>query len=241
MDLHTRINRHQCCEEFPPQARQGRGEDALCAVAARRGHGVLRFAQGDSWMEVEDNKVTASQDDSIRHWRQMSFPRGWHPRKQNMLSIRQADASDVTLLATLIHEFAEFERLPVRVTEQDLFRDGFGPQPRFHMLITEWNGAPAGYAMFFHCYSSFEGRAAIYLEDVYVRTQYRGKGIGKAVIGYLAEMAAKDSLCGVRWQVLDWNAPAIEFYRRLGAQLQEDRKVFSLEGQALLRLAERAA
>lgn len=158
-----------------------------------------------------------------------------------MLSIRQAEASDVGLLATMIYEFAEFERLPVRVTEEDLRRDGFGPQPRFHMLITEWDGTAAGYAMFFHCYSSFEGRAAIYLEDVYVRSQFRGKGIGKAVIRYLAEMAAKENFCGVRWQVLDWNTLAIEFYRGLGAQLQEDRKVFSLEGQALLRLAEKAS
>ena len=158
-----------------------------------------------------------------------------------MLSIRQASASDAALLVQLIHEFAEFERLPVRVREGDLLRDGFGPQPKFHMLIVEWDGAPTGYAMFFECYSSFEGSAAIYLEDIYVRPAYRGKGIGKAVLAHLAAMAVKENLCGVRWQVLDWNTPAIDFYQKLGAEMWADRRVFSLHGEAMARLAESAA
>jgi len=154
-----------------------------------------------------------------------------------MLFIRQAEARDASLLVTMTHEFAEFERLPVKVSEQDLLRDGFGPSPKFQMLITEWNGEPAGYAMYFNFYSSFEGRTGIYLEDVYVRRQHRGKGIGKAVIVHLAQIALKENYCGVRWQVLDWNTPAIEFYRKLGAESLDDRRVFSLHGDAMLRVA----
>lgn len=155
-----------------------------------------------------------------------------------MLSIRQADARDASLLLTLIHEFAEFERLPVKVTREDLLRDGFGPQPKFHALITEWNGTAIGYAMFFESYSSFDGCTAIYLEDVYVRSSHRGKGIGRAVIAHLAALAVKENYSSVRWQVLDWNAPAIEFYRNLGAELLDDRKVFALRREAMLRMAE---
>ena len=97
-----------------------------------------------------------------------------------MLSIRAAQAGDVPLLKTLIHEFADFEHLPVTVSEDSLLRDGFGARPRFRVLIAEWEGQPAGYAFFFDYYSTFEGRAGIFLEDIYVREQYRGKSIGYA-------------------------------------------------------------
>jgi GNAT superfamily N-acetyltransferase len=157
-----------------------------------------------------------------------------------MLSIRPANAGDVPLLNALIHEFAEFEHLPVTVTEEDLLRDGFGEQPRFRILIAEWDGQIAGYAFFFGYYSTFDGRAGLFLEDIYVRDQYRGKGIGKALLARVAAIARDEHCFGVRWQVLDWNTPAIEFYRKLGAEFLDDRKNVGLQGEALERVARSA-
>ena len=95
-----------------------------------------------------------------------------------MLSVRSANLSDVSTLKTLIHEMADYERLPVAITEERLARDGFGPRPEFSVLIAEWDGQPAGYAFFFYCYSTFRGRG-LFLEDVFVRPQFRGKGLAK--------------------------------------------------------------
>ena len=154
-----------------------------------------------------------------------------------MLSIRPANAGDVPLLVTLIHEFAAFERLPVTVTEASLLRDGFGERPRFRVLMAEWDGQPAGYAFFFDYYSTFEGRAGLFLEDVYVREQYRGKKIGNALMARVAAIAREENCFGVRWQVLDWNTAAIDFYRRLGAEFLDEWKTVSLQGDAFDRLA----
>ena len=157
-----------------------------------------------------------------------------------MLSIRPANAGDVPVLKTLIHEFAAFERLPVTVTEASLLRDGFGERPRFRVLMAEWDGQPAGYAFFFDYYSTFEGRAGLFLEDIYVREQYRGKKIGKVLLARVAAIAREENCFGVRWQVLDWNTPAIDFYRMLGAEFLDEWKTVSLQGDALERLAEGA-
>jgi len=154
-----------------------------------------------------------------------------------MLSIRAAHIGDVSMLNTLIHEFAKFERLPVVATEAGLLRDGFSQSPKFRVLLAEWQGQPAGYALFFDYYSSFEGRAGLFLEDIYVRDQYRGKGIGKALLARVASVATEQNCFGVRWQVLDWNTPAIEFYKRLGATFLDDWKTVSLDGDALERVA----
>jgi GNAT superfamily N-acetyltransferase len=154
-----------------------------------------------------------------------------------MLSIRPASAADVPALKTLIHEFAEFEHLPATVTEADLLRDGFGERPRFRVLMAAWDGQPAGYAFFFDYYSTFEGCAALFLEDIYVRGRYRGKGIGKALLARVAALAREENCFGVRWQVLDWNTAAIEFYRKLGAAFRDEWKTVSLQGAALRRLA----
>jgi GNAT superfamily N-acetyltransferase len=154
-----------------------------------------------------------------------------------MLSIRLAQRGDVPVLHSMIHEFAEFERLPVAVTEEGLLCDGFGPRPKFRVLIAEWDGQPAGYAFFFDYYSSFEGRPAIFLEDIYIRDQFRSKGIGKALLARVADSARQEDCFGVRWQVLDWNTPAIDFYRKLGATFLDEWKTISLEGDALKRLA----
>ncbi len=157
-----------------------------------------------------------------------------------MLSIRPARASDVPTLNTLIHEFAEFERLPVAATEASLLRDGFGEAPKFRVLMAEWGGQAAGYALFFDYYSSFEGRPGLFLEDIYVRGEYRGKGIGKALLVGVASAAREKNCFGVRWQVLDWNTPAIDFYKSLGATFLDDWKTVSLDGDALEHVAKGA-
>jgi GNAT superfamily N-acetyltransferase len=155
-----------------------------------------------------------------------------------MLSIRPALATDVPILNILIHELAEFEHLPVVVTEADLLRDGFCEPPKFRALVAEWDGQPAAYALFFGYYSTFEGRAGLFLEDLYVRDQYRGKGVGKALLVQVASIARRENCFGVRWQVLDWNTPAIKFYKNLGARFMDEWKTVSLDGDALARLAE---
>ena len=157
-----------------------------------------------------------------------------------MLSIRPADAGDVPALKALIHEFAQFERLPVAATEASLLRDGFGAAPRFRVVMAEWDGQPAGYALFFDYYSSFEGRPGLFLEDIYIRGRYRGKGIGKALLARVASVAREQNCFGVRWQVLDWNTPAIDFYKSLGATFLDDWKTVSLDGDALEHVAKGA-
>ncbi len=154
-----------------------------------------------------------------------------------MLSIRPARPSDVPALHAMIVEFAAFERLPVHATQERLLHDGFGERPRFRLLMAEWEGGMAGYALFFDYYSTFEGRPAIFLEDVYVRDAYRGKGIGKALLARVAAAAREEGCFGVRWEVLDWNTPAINFYKKLGAEFYDDWKTVCLRGAALEDLA----
>ena len=157
-----------------------------------------------------------------------------------MLSIRPAQARDVPTVNTLIHELADFERLPAVVSEAGLLRDGFGEAPKFRVVMAEWDGQPVGYALFFDYYSSFEGRPGLFLEDIYVRGQYRGKGIGKALLARVASVARENNCFGVRWQVLDWNTPAIEFYKELGATFLDDWKTVSLDEDALEHVAKGA-
>ncbi|MGE5112498.1 MAG: N-acetyltransferase family protein [Acidobacteriaceae bacterium] len=158
-----------------------------------------------------------------------------------MLRIRTASVEQVPLLLEMILEFATFEKLrdEVTITDAMLERDGFGAQPRFRALIAEWNDAAAGYAICFPIYSTFQG-SALFLEDVYVRPQYRDKGIGQALIGEVAAMALRDGCGALRWEVLAWNQPAIDFFKRLGAVFLDDWKAVRLGGQALRRLAEQS-
>ena len=156
-----------------------------------------------------------------------------------MSHIRPASREHVPLLLEMILEFATFEKLreEVTITEIMLERDGFGTQPRFRTLIAEWSGAAAGYAICFPIYSTFQG-PAIFLEDVYVRPQFRDKGIGKALIGEVSAMALREGCGALRWEVLAWNQPAIDFYKRLDAIFLDDWKAVRIEGEALRRLAE---
>lgn len=139
-----------------------------------------------------------------------------------MLVIRDATKADAQLLVTMIRELAEFERQleHVVITLDDLLRDAFGTDSRVHALIAEWDHSPAGYGFYFFTYSTWVGRYSLFVEDIFVRTQFRGRGIGKALMKHMAAIADKQSCYGMRWEVLDWNAPAIDFYRSLGAELQ---------------------
>jgi len=157
-----------------------------------------------------------------------------------MLSIRLATVNDVSLLKNLICELAEYERErdQVAITEAHLVRDGFGPQPKFRALIAEWDGQAAGYALFFGFYSTWEGRPGLFLEDLFVREPFRGKGIGRALLATVAGIAQRENCYGMRWEVLDWNRPAIDFYKRLGAAFLDQWKSVLLTGESLERVAE---
>jgi GNAT superfamily N-acetyltransferase len=159
-----------------------------------------------------------------------------------MLSIRLATIEDVTLLRSLIRELAEFEREldSCVIQESDLARDGFGPNPKFQALIAEWNGQPAGYAIYFDYYSTWAGRG-LYLEDVFVRPAFRGTGIGMALMAAVARIALERNCCALRWEVLAWNEHAIGLYKSLGAEFRDGWRSVLLTDQALKQLAERAA
>lgn len=160
-----------------------------------------------------------------------------------MLSIRPATVNDSGLLHAMIREFAEFERELdlVVMTEADLIRDGFGAQPTFRTLIAEWEGKPAGYALFFGFYSTWEGRPGLFLEDLFVRPEFRKNGIGKALLAKIARIARDENCYGVRWEVLTWNQPAIDMYKAMGAIFLDERRSVMLTDEPLQRLAERSA
>jgi GNAT superfamily N-acetyltransferase len=159
-----------------------------------------------------------------------------------MLSVRPATIDDVALLRTLVRELAEFEHELDHcvIEEAALARDGFGPNPKFRALIAEWEGKTAGYAVFYNYYSTWAG-LGLYLEDVFVRLPFRGKGIGTALIAAVAQIALQENCCGMRWEVLDWNQKAIDLYKALGAEFPTRWRSVLLTGDALRRLAERAA
>lgn len=155
------------------------------------------------------------------------------------LHIRPAQASDCALVHRLILDLAAYEKLAHKVTatEDDIRRDLFGTSPRVFCDIAEWDGAPAGFAFWFYNYSTFDGRHGIYLEDLYVEPEHRGKGIGKALLQHLAKRCLEEGLTRLQWWVLDWNAPSIAFYEGLGAEAQSEWTVYRVAGDALQRLA----
>ena len=156
-----------------------------------------------------------------------------------MLSIRAATIDDAPLLRQLIWELADYEKEPdeVRVTAAELARDGFGPDPQFRALIADWDGHPAAYAVFLPIYSTWTGRR-MYLEDVFVRPQFRGNGIGRALIARVAKIAQDENCTSIGWEVLDWNQRAIDVYHAMGAEFLEHWKLMLLRGDALRKLAE---
>ncbi len=160
-----------------------------------------------------------------------------------MMKLRKATANDIPLILSFIGELAEYERAPnaVACTEQDLRRDGFGTSPKFHVIIAEWNREPAGMAFYFYNYSTWQGRPGIFIEDLFVRPQFRGKGIGRALMANLAKTAIAEQCYGVRWEVLDWNEPAIDVYQHLGSKFREGWRIMQITGQELRELAKSAS
>jgi GNAT superfamily N-acetyltransferase len=158
------------------------------------------------------------------------------------LRIFNARPQDSGLIYSLIRELAEYEKLlhEVEATEAGIAEALFGDNPRLFCEIAEWNGEPVGFAVWFLNFSTFSGRHGIYLEDLFVRPAFRGKGIGKALLAYLAKNCVENDWSRLQWSVLDWNAPSIAFYKSLGAVLMDEWTGCRLNGPALSALAERA-
>ena len=156
-----------------------------------------------------------------------------------MLNIRKATPADVSLIKQFIRDLAEYEREPQAAvaTDEDLLRDGFGAEPKYRCVIAEWNGSPAGFAFYFYNYSTWQGRPGLYLEDLFVKPEFRSKGIGKALLLHLASIAVSENCGRFQWQVLDWNTPAIDFYNSLGAKVMKEWLTMRVEGEALQKMA----
>jgi GNAT superfamily N-acetyltransferase len=156
-----------------------------------------------------------------------------------MISIRAARTDDVGLIQGFIRELADYERLLdlMQSTESDLEAALFGDQPKVFADLAEWQGQPVGFALWYYTFSTFKGRHGIYLEDLYVRPEHRGRGIGKALLVRLAERCAAEGLPRLEWEVLNWNAPSIAFYESLGAEPQGEWTGYRLTGDALQTLA----
>lgn len=154
--------------------------------------------------------------------------------------IRQAVAADSSLIAQLIRELADYEKLShaVDFSEAELQQHLFGPRPYAEALIAEDNGQGIGFALFFHNFSTFHGKPGIYLEDLFVRPAFRGQGHGKALLRRLAQLAVERGCCRLEWAVLDWNKPSIEFYDSLAAKPLDDWIIYRLMGDGLRDLAQ---
>jgi len=154
------------------------------------------------------------------------------------LAIRPACPGDEDLLLELIHELAVYEKAPEEVvaTPELIHQALFGEHPTAEAVIAEWQGEPAGFALFFHNFSTWLGKPGLYLEDLFVREKMRGHGIGKALLLHLAGIARERGCGRMEWSVLDWNTPAIEFYESLGAKPQSEWTVYRLNEKALDKL-----
>ncbi len=159
------------------------------------------------------------------------------------LVIRAAVPSDSALILSLVRELAEYEKLTDEVvaTEQQIAAALFAREPRLYCDIAEWSGEPAGFAVWFLNFSTFRGRHGIFLEDIFVRPNFRKQGIGRALLRRLAARCVEQGYGLVEWAVLDWNEPAIAFYRSLGAEIRDDWRICRLSGEALAGFAAREA
>lgn len=157
------------------------------------------------------------------------------------ICLRVATRDDIALIAHFIRALADYEKLldEVRLDEGVLAEKLFGPRPYAEVLIGEINGQPEGFALFFHNFSTFEGRPGIYLEDLFVTPEARGSGLGTALLAELARLAVERDCARLEWSVLDWNEPSIGFYKALGAKPMDEWTVFRLDGAALTNLAAR--
>ena len=155
------------------------------------------------------------------------------------LVIRAASTFDVPTILRFIKELAEYEKAPreVTATEADLQCSLFGARPAAEAVIAEFDGKPVGFAVFFHNFSTWKGKPGLYLEDLYVQPQMRGRGFGKQLLAHLAGVAKDRGCARFEWWVLDWNKPAIDFYQSLGAQFMDEWTVMRIDGEALTQLA----
>lgn len=155
------------------------------------------------------------------------------------LRIEPATAQDVGLILSFIRELAAYERMldQVVATEDVLREQLFGARPGAEVVIARWEGEPAGFALFFHNFSTFLGQRGLYLEDLFVRPAFRGRGVGRALLAFLARVAMERGCGRLEWSVLDWNEAAIGFYRGLGAAAMSDWTVYRLTGEPLRTLA----
>ena len=162
------------------------------------------------------------------------------PQKPDDFIIRRAEPADVALILAFVQELAEYERLShlVTATEQTLLDSLFGPPPGADVLLAFEGDAPVGFAVFFHNFSTFLGRRGLWLEDIYVKPGFRGQGYGRELLLHVARVARERGCSRFEWAVLDWNVPAIEFYKSLGAQPLDDWTIFRVTGESLARLAE---
>ena len=154
------------------------------------------------------------------------------------VQLRGATPADIPQILAFIQGLAEYEKLSHAciATEESLEETLFGARPYAEVILADYNSKPAGFALFFHNYSTFRARPGIYLEDLYVLPELRGKGIGKALLKELGRVALERGCARLEWSVLDWNTPSIEFYKSLGAEPQDEWTIFRVTGDALKRL-----
>jgi GNAT superfamily N-acetyltransferase len=156
------------------------------------------------------------------------------------LTIRSATEHDVPLVLEMIKALAAYEKMADEVvaTEAGLLESLFGPRPDAEVVIAAVGAEPAGFALFFHNFSTFVGRRGLYLEDLFVKPEWRGHGVGKSLLAHLARLAAERGCGRFEWSVLDWNEPAIRFYESLGARPLAGWTIFRVTGEALARLGQ---
>jgi GNAT superfamily N-acetyltransferase len=154
------------------------------------------------------------------------------------LAIRSAAAADTRLVLKFIRDLGEYEKLSheIEASAADIARDLFGPSPKVFCELAFWGGEPAGFALWYYTYSTFQGRHGIWLEDLFVEPGLRGKGIGKSLLVQLARRCVRENLGRLEWAVLDWNQPSIDFYKSQGAVFMSDWERCRLTGDALKRL-----
>ena len=159
-----------------------------------------------------------------------------------MLKLRPAVPEDAPQILQFIRELAEYERDPQAAvaTEADILRHAFSDHPLIHVVMAGWNGEPAGFALYFFNFSTWQGKPGLYLEDLFVRPALRGHGIGKALLKRLARIAVDHGCTRYVWQVLDWNEPSIRFYEAMGARQMKGWITCRVEGEAIAKLAEGA-
>lgn len=156
-----------------------------------------------------------------------------------LLTLRPAAPGDTPLILAYVRELALYEKAPEKAvaTEADMRRAIFGERPLARVIMAEWDGKPAGFALWFYNFSTWEGKPSLYLEDLFVRPEFRGHGIGKALLKRLAAIALEEGCTRYAWSVLDWNQPSIDFYESQGAKVMREWLHCRVEGEALERLA----